>query len=256
MRCKTGIDGLDKMLKGGIPKGNSVLLYGGPGSGKTICSVQFILEGAKKYNEKGILILLEESAKRVAGYMAGVGLDLESAIVSENIKIFSIERFRSKKISFSYSNTGSMNQKDFSKPILKDYIPPVQRLQMILGEIDEHIKDVDRIVIDSVTSLRLQHSESEFRQNLHGFFEYLAEHDVTSIVTAEALGHNAETVAIEQYVADGVIVLHNMMSKVERIRAAEILKMRGTSHDKKLRPLEITPIGITVEPSEKVFMIS
>ena len=85
MRCRTGIEGLDKMLNGGIPKGNSVLLYGGPGSGKTICSVQFILEGALKYDEKGVLILLEESAKRVTDYMISDGLDLEAAIMSEKI---------------------------------------------------------------------------------------------------------------------------------------------------------------------------
>jgi len=256
LRCRTGIEGLDKMLNGGIPKGNSVLLYGGPGSGKTICSVQFILEGAQKYDETGILILLEESAKRVTEYMVSVGLDLESAIMTEKVKVFSIERFRTKNISFAYSDLDTMKHKGVGDSLLKDYIPPAQRLQMIMAEIDKYIENVDRIALDSVTSLRLQHSEPEFRQTLHGFFEYLAEHNVTSLIAAEALGHKAETVAIEQYVADGVIVLHNIMSKTERIRAAEILKMRGTNHDKKLRPLEIGPDGITVEPEEQVFMLT
>ena len=103
--------------------------------------------------------------------------------------------------------------------------------------------------------MNLQHSEPQFRQHLHGFFEYLAEHDVTSLITAEALGYQSETVSIEQYVSDGVIVLHNMMAKTERIRAAEILKMRGTNHDKKLRPLEISSSGIIVEPDEQVYML-
>ena len=75
-KIKTGIVGLDEILKGGVREGASVLIAGSPGTGKTILAMQFILEGAKR-NEPGIYISSEESVDDIRNYAGSLGWDIE-----------------------------------------------------------------------------------------------------------------------------------------------------------------------------------
>ena len=78
---KTGISGLDQVLKGGLRRNSSILVTGAPGTGKTILALQFIYYGAKDYNENGIFISTEESLVQAI-------MSLAYIIISEPIAFF------------------------------------------------------------------------------------------------------------------------------------------------------------------------
>ncbi|RLI24651.1 MAG: hypothetical protein DRO52_05275, partial [Candidatus Hecatellales archaeon] len=85
--ARTGIDGLDELLGGGIPRGRCILVIGGPGTGKTILGAQFIYNGVKKYGEKGIIVTLEEGEATLKADMAKLGFNLDELENSGMIKI-------------------------------------------------------------------------------------------------------------------------------------------------------------------------
>jgi len=89
-RIKTGINGLDQILKGGLRKNSSILITGAPGTGKTIMALQFIYYGAKKYNENGIFIATEETLSDLRNYSKNFGMNFEH--MEKKGKIFLIEK--------------------------------------------------------------------------------------------------------------------------------------------------------------------
>ncbi|MGQ9515609.1 MAG: RAD55 family ATPase, partial [Thermoproteota archaeon] len=84
---RTGIDGLDKVLGGGIPRGRCVLVMGGPGTGKTTLSIQFLYNGAIEYGENGIYITLQESPEHIRKDMLKIGLDFEILEEEDRLRI-------------------------------------------------------------------------------------------------------------------------------------------------------------------------
>ncbi len=227
-RVKTGIEGLDKMLKGGIPYKRHIALYGGPGSGKTSLSFEFILNGARN-NEAGLYITLEET---------------EDDII-ENIK-----------------NTFSDLSKEIDKLIKEDKIkivkPEDMKIETIMNIIEQDMenRDTKRIVIDSSTMIRLSFSDVlEYRRTLFEFFDLLRNLECNVIMTVEADSARREELKfkIEHYVLDGIINLYNLDRGDKRVRALEIFKMRGTDHSRALVPFKVTPKGVKVYSEEKVF---
>src|SRR5205807_2343788 len=75
-RTPTGIPGLDKLLSGGLPKGRIILLTGGPGTGKTILSSQYLVNGIMDYDENGVYVSLDENKQHVFEEMVDFGWDL------------------------------------------------------------------------------------------------------------------------------------------------------------------------------------
>src|SRR5690349_19055530 len=83
----TGISGLDEITYGGLPKGRPTLVCGGPGSGKTLFGVEFIVNGATKYDEPGVIIAFEEKADELATNVASLGFDLEQLQKEDKLRI-------------------------------------------------------------------------------------------------------------------------------------------------------------------------
>src|SRR5215208_4511246 len=75
-KAPTGITGLDEMTGGGLPRGRTTLLVGGPGSGKTILALQFLVNGAAR-REPGIFVAFEETPRRIVANASGFGGELE-----------------------------------------------------------------------------------------------------------------------------------------------------------------------------------
>ncbi len=236
-RVKTGTDGLDKMLNGGIPKGLNVMLKGGPGSGKTTLAMQYLIAGATKYNEPGMLITMHSAAKDLIRFYKPFGWDIEKLVKEKKLII-----------------------KEMDIIHLEDNLEKVNR------ELTNEIRanGIKRIVKDSLSALGVFFKD-EFKLNVHikNLISTLKDLECTSFMTAEMPmdGQDGmqiihpDTHSLSSYNShlDGVIALYNMRIGNTRNRAMEVMKMRGTDHDKDLRPFKITDSGIAVFPDQVLF---
>lgn len=226
-RMKTGIKGLDKMLKGGIPFSNSVLLAGGPGTGKTSLAMEFLYRGAKD-GERGLFLSLEEKPERiVANACASFPefTDLPKLVDKESIFIEKIDKW-------SYE----------------------QFIDTITVAVSQH--KTTRCVIDSLSVMQLYFDKPHlFRKKLFDLTQFLSGVNCTALITSElpSSENTAQEHSVAQFVADGVIALYKLGKKEKRVRALEIIKMRGTEHSTDLVPMEITPRGIAVYEGESVY---
>ena len=226
-RVKTGIEGLDEMLNGGVPAKRHVALYGGPGCGKTSFGFEYIYRGAKN-GEPGVYITLEETPEDIYENMETTFPDMEDL---EMLK-----------------EQGSME-------IVK---PDTLGIEGVAEILEDRIvnKGVKRAVIDSLTIVKVMTKDvSEYRQTLFEFLSLLRNLDCTTITAVEASKVRKEMIEfeIEHFVMDGIINLYNLDRGDKRIRALEIFKMRGTKHSRELVPFKVTPSGIKVYVGEKVF---
>ena len=86
-KTPSGIRGLDEITFGGLPKGRPTLIAGGPGSGKTLMSMEFLVRGAIDFNEPGVFMAFEETAEELAQNVASLGFDLEELIAEKKIVV-------------------------------------------------------------------------------------------------------------------------------------------------------------------------
>ncbi len=226
-RVKTGINGLDEMLNGGIPAQRHVLVTGGPGTGKTTFCMEYLYRGALN-GEKGAFITLEESPEVV----------IENTIATFP-KWTDFKNLIDKKII------------SVIKPDRTDFTSFSDIAQACCTQMK-----TTRLVIDSSTILKLSFDNPlEFRKKLVDFLSFARNLDATILMTAELSYPVRGKIhySIEQFAADGVIILYNLEKAEKRVRALEILKMRGTDHSRDLVPMKFTPSGITVYQGEKVY---
>ncbi|MEM2174291.1 MAG: ATPase domain-containing protein [Candidatus Aenigmatarchaeota archaeon] len=226
-KVKTGIEGLDEMLKGGVPDHHHVLVCGGPGTGKTLLCMEFLYRGAKA-GEKGVFISLEELPE----------------VIIQNVEA----TFPGWK---DFKNLVKENKIIIVKPAKYDFT----NFSDILQSYVIHHK-AKRVVIDSATILKLSfEKEIEFRKKIVEFLSFVRNLNCITFLTAELSLPSRERMkyTIEQFVADGVIILYNFEKEEKRVRALEVLKMRGTEHIQDLVPMKITKDGIKVYVGEKVY---
>ncbi len=246
-KIKSGIKGLDDLLGDGIPKGKCILLVGGPGSGKTIFAIQFLVEGAK-FDEAGLYISLDEKPDEVKEEMMSFGWDLES--LEREGKLFFIDATPLRKADRSEKNipikTGVLDLK----------IPEVT-LHSIIDTATELVSEekIKRIAVDPITALILRYDvPSERRMAVLGFFDALSATGCTSIITSELRATQLNRdIQPEEFLAQGVIVLHTINHEGTIIKAIQIEKMRGIKHDVQLRPYVINNKGIEVFPKDRTF---
>ena len=222
-RVKTGILGLDEVLHGGIPWGNLVVIAGGPGSGKTSLGLQFIYEGAKQFNEPGVFISLEEDPERLVSNAEKLGWDFKPLIEQGKVLIVKSSMFN---------------------------------LNNLFRNIKESVKQVraKRIVIDPGALLRLFfETEVEVRKAFVELANVLKNMGITSLVTTDFNAEAGKQFEMEEYAADGVLLLYYFRNGNIYQRMVAILKMRGTGHSEKVHPFKISIGGITIYPEEEVF---
>jgi KaiC/GvpD/RAD55 family RecA-like ATPase len=222
-RVPLGIKGLDDMLKGGIPRNHHVVITGGPGTGKTSFCMQYLWMGITQFDEWGVFITLEEKPEKIIGDVkAAFGWDLDYEIKKGRLSIIAPDKYNFQNL-----------------------------MDLIQAEVLQ--QGMKRIVIDPLTMLRLFFKDDfDFRKNLFNMLDFLGSMDCTVLLTAERPYAQRENMEfqLEEFITDGVIALYNIPRKNERIRALEILKMRGTSHSSNVYPFQITDKGIVVVPEE------
>jgi len=202
-RVPSGIDGLDSLIDGGFPKGSLILLAGNPGTGKTVFGTQFLCKGAKEYGENGIYVSFAESEDTLFHNMSKLfGYDLKT---TEDGKV--------KVLDFT-----TVTEKGLSTI-----------LEMVLEEITA--LKAKRLVIDSFSAMAQAFKEPiEARIILHNILgKMVRQLGCTTILVVEVpSGSEKIGVSIEEFVADGVIVLRRDNLEGRLIREIEIEKLRGT----------------------------
>ncbi|MEM2918443.1 MAG: ATPase domain-containing protein [Candidatus Altiarchaeota archaeon] len=231
-KIKTGIDGLDEMLHGGLIEGRPYVVCGEPGAGKTILCMQFLMKGVEEH-ERGLYVALEETAEQIKEDMSVFGWDTSKIKILETTRELGSDKWLIK----------------VDNVISKPEFTLMNLMKVIKEKIDTY--NPRRIVIDSITSIKmLSESEGELRRELLSLMEFLYKFGVTTLLTSESV--NGE-IHMEEFLASGVIKLHLLESKGEMINAISIEKIRGSDFDRHLRPMKITEKGIVVFPSESVF---
>jgi len=226
---KTGIDGLDDILNGGIVRNSTTLVSGNPGAGKTILGLQYIYNGVEMYDEKGIFLSFEENADDIAEAAESIGLDNWRDHVEEgNIKI--------------YDKQELLRQNDFSSS-----------LELLLSDLDDD--SYERLVLDSLTMFQLFFdNEREQRTYLLKFTDILSENDLTTLMTNEQGTVFPETdVGLENFLTDGNIFLLQTPTDSGVNRYLWVAKMRKKNIDTDIFPMELSQGGITVHQNASAF---
>jgi KaiC/GvpD/RAD55 family RecA-like ATPase len=241
-RAPTGIPGLDKLLTGGLPRNRTILLTGGPGTGKTIMSSQFIVNGILDYEEPGIYVSLDESKAHIFEEMLDFGWDFQDLEANKKLAFLEASPIRYLPAEIKVGKL-TIGKKEFSMATL------IEMIKTSANDIG-----AKRIVVDPVTTLVFQYEGIAAQRNaLVELMEALADIDATSLITTELRRPGFErNIDYEEYLAHGVILLQQLQVGKSLLRVIQIEKMRKTPVDNQPRPYRITDTGIEVFPRESV----
>lgn len=236
----TGIEGFDALLGRGIPKGCSIIVAGGAGSGKTILCLQTLFNKARK-GKKCLYMTLEESEERLIHHMDDFGWDATSLIEEGNLKIMRINPFDITR------NVDAMLAKQKGELLID--IDPVL--------LPDDYSNPDFIVIDSLTAIASAFTgkEDSYRIYIEQLFRFLEKTKANNflITETEQVPKIYSTTGVEEFLADGVVVIYSLKHGNVREKALEILKLRGSNHKKNIVAMQITDEGITIYPEQEVF---
>ena len=241
----TGVPGFDKLFKQGIPKQSNVIVAGGAGSGKTIFCLQSLIYHASR-GKKCFYMSFEETEERLIEHMNDFGWNPEKLINSGNLKI---KKYLPTDIHYFDSTDGveAMFSKEEDSQLIE--LEPIS-LQLEFK--------VDFIVLDSLTAVASAFKENEqqsYRFYVEKLFNFFRGMGSTNFLITETkqIPEIYSPTGVEEFLADGVIVIYNIKRENVRERAIEILKMRGAKHQEKIVAMKITDKGIVVYPGQEVF---
>lgn len=235
-RCPTGIEALDNILEGGIPRGNTVLVAGSVGTGKTTLSLEFLIHGAER-GEKSLFLSVTEPTSKLLENMRSFEFFRPELITSGNLILVDIPVL--------YEKLG-LDQEEM----------PPEEIQLFLRTIDGFLTEskAQRVVLDSLTSFayRIQREE-RVRDFMLKLSEILAAHNCTTLLVSE-IGPGAGRYSlrgVEEAIVDGLFLLGNARRHGDILRVLQVIKMRGTAHSRAQYVVEMTPIGLLLAPHLK-----
>jgi circadian clock protein KaiC len=223
-KLATGITSFDIIAKGGLPRNRTTLLSGTAGSGKTVFAVQFLAAGIRDQDEHGVFVTFEESAADIRKNMRSFGWDLEA-----------------------WERDGTFAFVDASPTADEEVIESGSfDLAALLARIENAVRKVGatRVSVDSLGAVFAQFSnQSIVRRELFRIAAALKNMGVTALLTAERIEDYGPIAryGVEEFIADNVMVLRNVLEDEIRRRTIEILKFRGTDHQKGEYPFTIIP---------------
>ncbi len=227
-KTPTGINGLDEITEGGLPKGRPTLICGSPGCGKTIFGMEFLVNGIMKFNEPGVFMSFEETAKDLAVNVQSLGFDLDKLIAQKKLRIDHVRVERSE-----IEETGEYDLEGL-------FI----RLNYAIDSIG-----AKRVVLDTLETLfgGIENT-AILRSEIRRLFHWLKEKGVTVIITGEQGENSLTRQGLEEYVSDCVILLDFRVINQLATRRLRIIKYRGSTHGTNEYPFLIDESGISVIP--------
>jgi circadian clock protein KaiC len=227
-KAPTGIQGLDEIIGGGLPAGRTTLVCGGPGCGKTLLAIEFLVRGAEEFGEPGVFMAFEETAEELAENVASLGIDLNRLI--EEKKIF---------VDFVY-----IERSEIEETGAYDLEGLFIRLAAAVAEVG-----AKRVALDTIETIFAGFSdEGLLRSELRRLFRWLNDRDLTAVVTGERGEKSLTRYGLEEYVSDCVILLENRVENKIASRILRVVKYRGSSHGADEYPFLIGDRGIWVQP--------
>ena len=227
-KCLTGIDGLDQITNGGLPRGRPTLVAGGPGCGKTLFGIEFVVRGILRYGEPGVILALEERAEDLVRNVRSLGYDLNALVESGKLVVDYVQIDP-----FEIEENGEYD---------------LEGLFLRLGDAIDSV-GAKRVSLDTLEVLFTSFKNlGVVRAELRRLFQWLKDREVTAVVTAER-GEGALTRnGLEEYVSDCVILLEHRVRQQILTRMLRIVKYRGSSHATNEFPFYIDAQGIHVLP--------
>lgn len=240
-KLSTGVEGLDALLHGGLPARRTILVVGGPGSGKSILCAQFLKEGVKKNNEGSMYVSLDYTKKAFMQDMLQFGWDFNK--LEKDGSFLFLEGSAIRRIPHTKTFDGTL------------YSPDDLTLEDLIDLITLYVekKGAKRIVIDDLTALIFRYPDAMQRRSaILSLMESLGGLNVTTIIISEAAMYDLKgEISPEEYLSDGVI---SMFMLKDGTRAIQVSKMRGVQVDNKPHPYSIVnKLGIEVFPTETLF---
>lgn len=227
-KSKTGINGLDEITMGGIPQGRPTLICGGPGCGKTLFSLEFLVKGATLYNEPGVFVTFEEKAEDLALNVASLGFDLGQLQKKKKLRLDYIRIERNE-----IEETGDYD------------------LEGLFIRLDYAINSIGakRVVLDTIENLFAGlTNQGILRAEIRRLFYWLKDRGVTTMITGEQGDGKLTRHGLEEYVSDCVILLDHRVINQISTRRLRIVKYRGSVHGTNEYPFLIDEEGISVLP--------
>jgi circadian clock protein KaiC len=226
-KCPTGIIGFDQITEGGLPKYRTTLLTGSAGSGKTLFGIDFVIEGAIKYNEPGIFMSFEETEEELYEDVASLNLNLRGLVSQKKIHLEHVVLERE-----------DIRESDFN---LEGIFIRLEHAINLIG--------AKRVVLDSIESLFAGLTDSGIlRVEIKRLFRWLKQKQVTTIITGESGQGYYTRHGLEEYISDCVIFLDNRVSEQISIRRIRVIKYRGSNHGTNEYPFVIDKDGLSVIP--------
>ncbi|MFQ6107506.1 MAG: RAD55 family ATPase [Thermoplasmata archaeon] len=232
-RCITGIEGLDNALDGGVPRGNTILVTGSCGTGKTTLSMEFLVHGALD-GETCLFISVTEASTKLLNNIIPYDF-FEESLIKKGKLIF------------------------VDMPVVYDRLG-LDKLEFTLEEVDVLVRaiadlvkemDVKRLVIDSITSVcyRLR-TQEKIRNFILKIGATLSSLGCTSILVSEIspAEQRYSLFGVEEAIADGIILMGNLERRGDLLRTLQIVKMRGTQHSRTKYVLDLTSAGVLLVP--------
>jgi circadian clock protein KaiC len=247
-RVATGIPGFDELVEGGFPSKSSILICGGPGTGKTIFCMQYLINGAIKFNEKGLYVSFEQRADAIRHQASQFGWDINSLEKQGKIKVISmpVEKITKKTI----KEIQDIVKKEGIKRLVIDSLstlvvnapiyttPSELSVQDVVGE---NIVFSPPIIGDYIV-----------KRFVYSFIEELRKLDCTSLLISEASqsGEYITRDTLSEFVCDGIVLISFESMGGAYSRSLIVRKMRETKNDEDVHPVEISNKGLIVHKIE------
>ena len=227
-KAPSGIQGLDEITGGGLPRGRPTLVCGGAGCGKTLFALEFLIRGATDHGEPGVFVSFEETEQEIAANVASLGFEIRRLEAQKKLFIDWVRVERSE-----IEETGEYDLEGL-----------FVRIQHAIGQVG-----AKRIVLDTIESLfGALPNPGVLRSELSRLFRWLKDHGLTAVITGERGDAGLTRQGLEEYVSDCVIFLDHRVNEQVSTRRLRVVKYRGSTHGTNEYPFLIDEDGISVLP--------
>lgn len=227
-KCLTGIKGFDEITEGGIPRNRITLLSGSTGTGKTLLGIDFLINGANRYNETGVFMSFEETEDELYKDVASLNLNLQALVARKKILIDHVVLERK-----DVEEAGEFN------------------LEGIFVRLEHAIDSIKakRVVLDSIESLFAGVTDvGILRLEIKRLFRWLKDKQVTALITGEVQRGAFTRHGLEEYISDCIILVDNRVREEIATRRIRVIKYRGSNHGANEYPFVIDQGGLSVIP--------